>query len=63
MPRTCKCGCSHWDKGREFDGRRCYRCCQCKAVHSFGLQGRQRRYSKQRMSAQFKDSKGTAHVG
>ena len=32
-------------------------------LHSFGLQGRTRRYSKQRESAQFKDSKGPAHAG
>ena len=61
-PNTCSCGCDRFDKGRAFDGRRCYRCQQCGSVYTAGMQGREPRYSKQRESYQFPDSKGSAHV-
>lgn len=54
---TCpSCGCKHFDKGRAFDGRRCYRCKQCGHKHSAGLQGRERKYSLQRHGFQFADT-------
>lgn len=41
------------DKGRAFDGRRAYRCKSCGFIWTEGLQGRKRRYSKQRPGYQF----------
>lgn len=58
----CSCGCTQFDKGRAFDGRRAYRCKQCRRIHTCGLQGRKRKYSAQRDSYQFFDSKGKNHV-
>ncbi len=50
------------DKGRAFDGRRAYRCQKCGTVWTEGLQGRERKYSNQRESYQFANSKGKGHV-
>ena len=41
------------DKGRAFDGRRAYRCVQCGHEWTEGLQGRLKKYSKQRQGFQF----------
>jgi hypothetical protein len=56
MKYICSCGCNKFDKGRAFDGRRVYRCKQCGATHTAGLQGRKRKYSKQRLTDQFHDT-------
>jgi len=53
---TCICGCKKWDKGRAFDGRRAYRCRSCGGVHTNGMQGRERQYSRQRPGYQFADT-------
>ena len=45
-------------KGRAFDGRRAYRCNNCRITWTNGMQGRKKRYSSQRISDQFHDSKG-----
>jgi len=45
------------DKGRAVDGRRSYRCKCCKNVWTEGLQGRKQKFSVQRLSCQFFDSK------
>lgn len=58
---TCSCGCNDYDKGRAVDGRRAYRCKKCGGVHTNGMQGREKRYNSQRISYQFKDSKGKLH--
>lgn len=50
------------DKGRACDGRRAYRCPQCGNTWTRGLQGRRQRFSPQRESNQFADSKGRGHV-
>lgn len=50
------------DKGRAFDGRRAYRCRGCGNVWTFGMQGREKKYSPQRESFQFADSRGVGHV-
>ena len=64
MKYPCRqCGCNKFDKGRSFDGRRAYRCKQCRNIHTCGLQGRKQRFSKQRLGYQFADSKGSYHVG
>jgi len=56
-PHRCKvCDCTGFDKGRALDGRRVYRCQNCGQVHSTGLQGRERRYSRQRPGDQFADT-------
>lgn len=56
------CGCRLLDKGRGFDGRRFYRCRKCDNRWSEGLQGRERKYSEQRIVPQFKDT-GAAKRG
>lgn len=43
------------EKGRALDGRRAYRCGQCGNRWTEGLQGREQKYSKQRMGDQFRD--------
>jgi len=55
--RVCP-SCNHpgYDKGRAFDGRRAYRCQQCGKTWTEGMQGRERKYSPQRMGYQFADS-------
>ena len=45
-----------YDVGRAVDGRRAYRCKSCDNIHTSGMQGRQRRYSDQRNTFQFKDT-------
>lgn len=50
------------DKGRAPDGRRAYRCQSCCEVWTMGMQGRKRKYSPQRESFQFADSKGSGHI-
>lgn len=62
MAYICICGCKKFDKGRAFDGRRAYRCKSCGNIHTYGLQGREKKYSNQRESYQFADSKGPAHI-
>lgn len=46
------------DKGRAMDGRRAYRCKNCGNVWTEGMQGREKKYSEQRDSYQFADSRG-----
>lgn len=46
------------DKGRAMDGRRAYRCTSCGNVWTEGMQGRKKKYSKQRDGNQFADSRG-----
>ena len=58
----CSCGCDKYEKGRAFDGRRAYRCKGCGSIKTFGMQGRERKYSIQREGYQFADSKGKGHV-
>ena len=41
------------DKGRALDGRRAYRCCNCRRIWTYGLNGRKRQYSHQRDGYQF----------
>lgn len=57
MGRKCD-NCSHTgiDKGRAFDGRRAYRCQKCGNEWTEGMQGRERKHSKQRMGSQFHDT-------
>jgi hypothetical protein len=58
MPKfICSCGSNKYHKGRAFDGRRIYMCISCEKVHSFGLQGRKKRYSIQRLGDQFSFTK------
>lgn len=45
------------EKGRAMDGRRAYRCNQCKAIWTAGRQKRKLRYSNQRQGFQFRDEK------
>ena len=55
--RKCKnCGCIGIDKGRAYDGRRAYRCQNCKTIWTEGLQGREKRFSLQRIGYRFADS-------
>lgn len=55
--RRCQhCGGVEWDKGRDRDGRRAYRCRGCRVVHTSGMQGRRPRFSPQRPSFQFADT-------
>jgi len=63
MKNKIVCSCLHTgiDKGRAFDGRRAYRCQKCGNVWTDGIQGREKKYSPQRMSYQFADSKGKFH--
>ena len=57
MERLCKnCHFSNIEKGRAFDGRRAYRCRQCKLIWTEGLQGRIKKFSKQRIGYQFADT-------
>ena len=49
-------------KGRALDGRRAYLCIVCGRIWTEGLQGRKPKYSKQRESYQFTDSKGKGHI-
>lgn len=56
------CQTPHPMKGRAFDGRRAYKCTSCGTNWSEGLQGRQKRFSVQRHSSQFADSKGPGHA-
>lgn len=58
---TCECGCNAYDKGRAMDGRRAYRCKKCGKIHTYGMQGRKKKYSEQRFSDQFYNSKGKGH--
>ena len=59
--RQCStCGCTHVDKGRGHDGRRCYRCQNCGTEWSEGNQGRERTYSPQRDGFQFADTGAAA---
>ena len=54
-----ECGTCHkraTDKGRAWDGRRAYRCRLCGQTWTFGLQGRRRRFSPQRIGYQFADT-------
>lgn len=44
------------DKGRAVDGRRAYRCRNCRTVWTRGLQGRARQYNEQRRGVQFADT-------
>ena len=56
MKRLCTCGCARADKGRAMDGRRAYRCRACLSVWTEGMQGREQRYSQQRIECQFHDT-------
>lgn len=47
------CRSSDIEKGRAFDGRRAYRCRNCQNIWTNGMQGRKKKYSKQRQSYQF----------
>lgn len=65
MPKKIKCSnCFNINvsKGRAFDGRRAYRCNNCGHVWTNGMQGRKKKFSKQRESYQFADSKSVGHV-
>lgn len=53
-----KCNHPNPDKGRAFDGRRAYKCLQCGNEWTNGLQGRQQRFSPQRLTNQFSNSRG-----
>ena len=56
MIRKCSsCKSKDIDKGRGFDGRRCYRCNNCGQTWSEGMQGRKKKY-KQSVGMQFKDT-------
>lgn len=46
------------DKGRAMDGRRVYRCKTCGNIWTEGMQGRKKKYTKQRDGYQFADSRG-----
>lgn len=50
------CGHCRPDKGRAMDGRRAYRCPSCGHQWTYGLQGRKRQYSPQRIGNQFYDT-------
>lgn len=52
---------SNIDKGRAVDGKRAYKCNGCGHIWTNG-KGRKEIYSIQRMSYQFKDSKGPNHI-
>lgn len=56
------CKVSNPDKGRAFDGRRAYRCKCCGNTWTEGMQGRTRRYSKQRMGDQFHDTGASTYA-
>lgn len=61
--RRCgSCKATNPDKGRAWDGRRAYRCKCCGEVWTEGMQGREKKYSEQRHSYQFADSKGCGHI-
>lgn len=60
--RCANCQTPNPDKGRAFDGRRAYRCKNCKTIWTEGLQGRERTHSEQREGYQFADSKGSGHI-
>lgn len=49
------------DKGRAFDGRRAYRCPRCGNIWTWGLQGREPRYSPQRHGYQFSNTGAYHH--
>lgn len=51
------------DKGRAIDGRRAYRCKNCRQVWTVGLQGRKPTYNKQRIGIQFADTGSLAYRG
>lgn len=55
--RCSNCFYEYSDKGRGLDGRRVYRCQNCGKTWSLGMQGRQKKYSKQRLGNQFADSR------
>ena len=56
MKRKCYiCKTGKPDKGRAMDGRRAYRCVNCGAIWTEGMQGRKKKFHKQRESVQFKD--------
>ena len=60
--RCASCQTDNPDKGRAWDGRRAYRCKCCGKVWTEGMQGREKKYSKQRHGYQFADSKGVGHI-
>lgn len=57
MERECKiCKTRKPNKGRAMDGRRAYRCVKCGNIWTEGMQGRKKKFHKQRTGFQFKDS-------
>ena len=57
MCTICRCKGKHIEKGRAADGRRAYRCGFCGTIWTNGLQGRKRKYAKQRSGYQFATSR------
>ena len=57
MSPCAKCGNRRPEKGRALDGRRAYRCQSCGETWTEGMQGRSKKYSKQREGYQFADSR------
>lgn len=51
--RCSRCFCVRIDKGRAPDGRRAYRCQQCRYIWTRGLQGKKPQFSLQRPGYQF----------
>lgn len=60
--RCAYCQTTNPDKGRAVDGRRAYRCKCCGSIWTEGMQGREIKIQKQRLSYQFADSKGVGHI-
>lgn len=56
--RSCPaCRSNIFEKGRAFDGRRAYLCNTCSRIWTEGMQGREKKYSIQRESYQFKNKR------